>query len=163
MSLPRRSFFSTALFFAEALRGISRNPMRSALSALGITIGIAALVWVSAIGQAGTLKAREKLDALGDNFVWVEAGSRNVAGTRTGNHGTTNLTLEDAEAIACEVPLIKRVSPQVDGSIQVASAKDNWNTHYRGVSPDYLSIKRWTISEGPRSPMSSSSRRPMSA
>ena len=57
---------------------------------------------------------------------------------RTGTHGTTSLTLEDAEAILREVPLMKRITPNVDGSLQVVFGERNWRTHYRGVGPDYL-------------------------
>src|SRR6266849_4568650 len=103
----------SASLFSEGLRAISRNKLRSALAALGITIGIAAVVCVVAIGRAGSDRLEEQLKSLGDNLVWVEAGSRNVNGVRSGTHGMTNLTVEDAEAILREVPQIKSVSPQV--------------------------------------------------
>jgi len=80
--------------------------------------------------------------------VWVEAGSRNVNGVRSGSHGMTSLTMEDAEAILHEVPFIKSVSPQVDGSVLIASGKLNWTTHYRGVTPEFLEIRRWGLTEG---------------
>ena len=102
----------------EAARSISRQKLRSGLAALGISIGVAAVVLVAAIGQAGKERAEDTLRGLGDNLVWVEAGSRNVAGVRTGTHGTTSLTVDDAEAIQRDVHLIKRISPQIDGTIQ---------------------------------------------
>jgi putative ABC transport system permease protein len=132
----------------EAIRALSRNKMRSALSAFGIAIGIAAVVCVVAIGTAGTERAEQQLQNLGDNLVWVEAGSRNVNGVRSGTHGMTSLTMEDAEAILHEVPFIKSVSPNIDGHVLVASGKYNWTTHYRGVSPDFLQIRSWRLSEG---------------
>ncbi len=132
----------------EAIRALSRNKTRSALSAVGITIGIAAVVCVVAIGTAGSQRAKEQLHNLGDNLVWVEAGSRNVNGVRSGTLGMNNLTMEDAEAILSEVPLIKSVSPQVDGPVLVASGKQNWTTHYRGVSPEFLAIRRWNVAGG---------------
>ncbi len=76
----------------EAARALLRNKVRTALTALSITIGIAAVVWVVALGKAGAQRAEEQLQSLGDNLVWVEAGSRNVAGVRTGTHGMTTLT-----------------------------------------------------------------------
>jgi putative ABC transport system permease protein len=132
----------------EAVRALSRNKLRSALSAFGIAVGIAAVVCVVAIGSAGTHRAEQQLQNLGDNLVWVEAGSRNVNGVRSGSHGMTTLTMEDAEAILHEVPFIKSVSPNIDGHVLVASGKNNWTTHYRGVSPEFLKIRRWTVSEG---------------
>jgi putative ABC transport system permease protein len=136
------------LFVAEALRALGRNRGRSALSALGISIGIAAVVWVVAIGKAGADRAEAQLQNLGDNLVWVEAGSRNRSGVRTGARSVTTLTLGDAEAIAREIPLIKKVSPNVDGHIQIVYGNRNWATHYRGVTPAYLDIKRWDVARG---------------
>ncbi len=136
------------LFCTEALRALGRNKLRSALASLAIMIGIAAVVCVVAIGRAGSRRAEEQLRNLGDNFVWVEAGSRAPSGVRTGTHGTTSLTLEDAEAILREVPLMKRITPNVDGSLQVVFGERNWRTHYRGVGPDYLEIKRWGVARG---------------
>jgi putative ABC transport system permease protein len=140
--------FSSGAVWSEAIRALSRNRLRSALAASGITIGIAAVVWVIALGQAATARAQEALSNLGDNLVWVEAGSRNVNGVRTGTKGTTSLTIEDAEAIARDVPLLRRMSPQADGNVQAAYGNRNWTTRYRGVGPDYVSIKRWPVDEG---------------
>lgn len=115
-------------------------------------VGIAAVIWVVAIGRAGTALAEAELDKLGDNLVWVEAGSRNVAGVRTGSHGTTSLVPEDAEAIRREISLIRSVAENVDGSAQIASVEEgrgrNWSTRWRGVSASYFAIKRWDIAEG---------------
>jgi putative ABC transport system permease protein len=137
-----------SLLFFEAPRALARNKLRTALAAVALTIGVGAVVCVIAIGRAGSLRAEEQLLNLGDHFVWIEAGSRAPSGVRTGTHGTTSLTLADAEAIEREVPLLKRVSPQVDGSVQVVHGPRNWRTHYRGVSPDYLDIKRWPLEAG---------------
>ena len=111
-------------------------------------IGIAAVVLVVAVGKAGSARAQAELQALGDNLVWVEAGSRNVAGTRTGTHGTTTLTVGDADAIRNEISLIKSVSPQVDGNIQIIYGNHNWSTRYRGETPEYLRIKKWELARG---------------
>ncbi|HEX7602991.1 MAG TPA: ABC transporter permease [Polyangiaceae bacterium] len=136
------------LFVVEPARALLRHTMRSALSVLGIMIGVAAAVLVVAIGRAGSDRAEAVLHNLGDNLVWVEAGSRNVNGVRSGTHGTQSLTLEDAEAIQREIPLIKSVSPQVDGTAQVLHGDRNWSTRYRGVSPEYLEIKRFELASG---------------
>jgi putative ABC transport system permease protein len=137
-----------SLLVREAIRALSRNKTRSALSAIGITIGIGAVVCVVAIGTAGSQRAEEQLHNLGDNLVWVEAGSRNVNGVRSGTLGMNTLTMEDAEAIQNEVPMIKSVSPNVDGHVLIACGKSNWTTHYRGVTPEYLDIRNWHVAEG---------------
>ena len=131
-----------------ALSALARNKLRTALTMLGITIGIAAVICTVAIGEGGSNRIREQLQNLGDNFVWVEAGSRNFKGVRTGSGNTTTLTARDAKAILEAVPLIKSVSPQADGRIQVIYGNLNWSTTYRGVAPEYLSIRRWAIDSG---------------
>jgi putative ABC transport system permease protein len=118
------------------------------LTAFSITIGITAVVWVVAIGKAGAARAEEQLRALGDNLVWVEAGSRNVNGVRSGSKVAVTLTMGDAEAILADVPRIKSLSPQVDGSVTIVSPRGNWGTRWRGVAPSYLDIRRWTIAAG---------------
>ena len=125
-----------------------RNKMRSLLTVLGITIGIAAVICVVAIGKAGQAQVEQQMNNLGDAFVWIEAGGRAVNGVRTGTHGTKTLVLADAVAIKNQIPLIKSVSPNVDGSIQIISANQNWYTGYRGVSPEYFDIKRWALDQG---------------
>jgi putative ABC transport system permease protein len=132
----------------QAWRVLKRNRMRSALTVLGITIGIAAVICVVAIGQAGSRQYEEQLHNLGDNLVWVEAGGRNVNGVRTGTQGTSTLMASDAEAILRQVPLIKAVSPQVDGGFTVVYGNQNWTTRYAGEGPDFLEIRRWTLASG---------------
>ncbi len=147
-SRPPAAVALANLFFREAVRALARHKMRSALTTLGICIGIAAVVLVVAIGKAGSQRAQQALADLGENFVWIEAGSRNVNGVRSGTLGMNTLTVGDAEAIRREVPLIARVSPQVDGHVQVIFGNRNWGTHFRGETPDYLAIKRWPVATG---------------
>jgi putative ABC transport system permease protein len=132
----------------EALGALSSNKLRTSLTMLGITIGIAAVICTVAIGEGGSNRIREQLQNLGDNFVWVEAGSRNVQGVRTGTGTTKTLTVRDAQAILQSVPLIKSVAPNVDARVQVIYGNQNWSTTYRGVSPEYLSIRRWSVERG---------------
>ena len=144
----RSSIQLIASLASESIRALGSNKLRSALAALGITIGIAAVVCVVAIGRASSVRLEEQLQSLGDNLIWVEAGSRNVSGVRTGTHGMNNLTLEDATAILSEVRLIKSVSPHVDSHVSVVQGNRTWTTTYRGVGPEYIDIKRWQIAQG---------------
>src|SRR5256712_14102729 len=98
------------LFVVEAVLARSRNKLRSTLAAVAIMIGIGAVVCVVAIGRAGSARAEEQLRNLGENFVWIEAGSRAPNGVRTGSHGTTRLTVAAAEAIGRD-RLTKRTRP----------------------------------------------------
>jgi len=137
-----------AALLRSAVVALLRNKMRSVLTVLGITIGIAAVICVVAIGKAGQARVEQQLNNLGDNFVWIEAGGRAVNGVRTGTHATKTLTLADAIAIKNQISLIKSVSPNVDGPTQVVYGNQNWFTSYRGVSPEYFDIKRWYVDEG---------------
>jgi len=103
-----------AALLRSALVALLRNKMRSVLTVLGITIGIAAVICVVAIGKAGQARVQQQLNNLGDNFVWIEAGGRAVNGVRTGTHETKTLTVADAVAIKNQISLIKSVSPNVD-------------------------------------------------
>src|SRR6201997_1003854 len=137
-----------AALLRSALVALLRNKMRSILTVLGITIGIAAVICVVAIGKAGQARVQQQLNNLGDNFVWIEAGGRAVNGVRTGTHDTKTLVMADAIAVKNQVSLIKSVSPNVDDPVQVVYANQNWHTVYRGVSPEYFDIKRWFVEQG---------------
>src|SRR5690348_5876886 len=132
----------------EAFKTIFRNKLRSTLTLLGITIGIGAVICVVAIGKAGSEQIQNQLNNLGDNLVWVEAGGRAPNGVRTGNRATKTLVMADAIAIQQQIPLIKQVSAQIDGNVQVVYGNQNWYAGYNGVTPEYLDIKRWAITEG---------------
>ena len=132
----------------SALVALLRNKMRSVLTVMGITIGIAAVICVVAIGKAGQSRVEQQMNNLGDNFVWIEAGGRAVNGVRTGTHGSPSLSMADAAAIKNQIALIKTVSPNVDDHVQVIYGNQNWFTAYRGVSPEFFDIKRWSVDEG---------------
>ena len=144
----REVLVNYAALFRSALVALLRNKMRSILTVLGITIGIAAVICVVAIGKAGQARVEQQLNNLGDNFVWIEAGGRAVNGVRTGTHDTKTLVMADAIAIKNQISLIKSVSPNVDDPVQVVYGNQNWHTSYRGVSPEYFEIKRWYVDQG---------------
>src|ERR1700693_2911616 len=141
-------FMIYAALLQSAIVALLSNKMLSILTVLGITIGIAAVICVVAIGKAGQARVEQQLNNLGDNFVWVEAGGRAVNGVRTGTHDTKTLVMADAVAIKNQVSLIKSVSPNVDDPVQVVYGNQNWHTSYRGVSPEYFDIKRWYVDQG---------------
>jgi len=137
-----------AALIRSSLIALLRNKMRSLLTVMGVMIGIAAVICVVAIGKAGQSRVEQQMNNLGDNLVWIEAGGRAVNGVKTGTHGTKSLILADAWAIKNQISLIKSVSPNVDDNVQVIYANQNWFTRYRGVSPEYFSIKRWYVDIG---------------
>ncbi|MFI5342073.1 MAG: ABC transporter permease [Candidatus Methylomirabilales bacterium] len=131
-----------------ALRALSRNKLRSGLSMLGISIGVGALICSVAVGQGASSQVEEQIHSLGDNMIWIEAGSRNVNGVRTGSYGTKSLTPEDARAIQQQIPLVVNVSPHVNTRVPVVYGDQNWFTMVRGVSPEYLAVRSWRVPSG---------------
>src|SRR5258708_13034151 len=132
----------------EATAALRRNWVRSVLTILGISVGVGAFICVVAIGNAGSSSIEKQLQNLGDNFIWIEAGSRARNGVRYGARGDRTLILGDATAIAEQVPLIKAMSPNADGPIQVIFEGENWSTRFRGVTPEFLLIRRWDMRAG---------------
>src|SRR5436309_7573505 len=132
----------------EAFITLNRNWIRSVLTILGIAVGVGSFICVIAIGNAGNSSIEDQLQSLGDNFVWIEAGSRARNGMKMGARGSRTLVLSDAHAIMEQVPLIKSMSPNVDGHIQVIYGGENWSTQFRGVTPEFLQIRRWTVRLG---------------
>jgi len=132
----------------QAFISLTRNWLRSALTILGISVGVGAFICVVAIGNAGSSKVEDQLQSLGNNFVWIEAGSRARNGMRAGARGSRTLVLNDSRAIVEQVPLIKTMSPNVDGHVQVVYGGENWATQYRGVTPEFLQIRRWQMRLG---------------
>src|SRR5215211_6319813 len=114
-------FFDT--IFREALRALLRNRVRSALTMLGIIVGVGSFICVVGVGRAGSKRVEDQLQSVGDNLIWVEAGSRARNGVRIGTRGIKSLTHGDAHAIMDQVPGLKKVSPNVDDHLQVIYGK----------------------------------------
>ncbi|MGH9432165.1 MAG: ABC transporter permease [Terriglobia bacterium] len=133
--------------FRVALRALARNKMRTALTMLGIVIGVGAVICTVAIGEGASNQVQDQIRNLGDNIVFISAGSVNSHGVHMGSAATKTLTLDDAKAIG-QIPFIKEVSPGAGASSQVVYGDQNWYTHIRGVSPAYLDIRRWPVVQG---------------
>jgi putative ABC transport system permease protein len=131
-----------------ALRALARYKMRSVLAMLGISIGVGAFICSVAVGEGASSQIQEQIRSLGENMIWIEAGSRNVNGVRTGTHGTKSLTQGDARAIQEQVLLVSSVSPNVDTRTTIMYHNQNWFTQVRGVTPEYLEVRHWRVERG---------------
>jgi len=129
-------------------RALGRNKLRTALTMLGVIIGVAAVICTVAIGEGASESIQAAISNMGSNMVWIEAGGVNVNGVRTGNGATKSLTMEDAKAIASQVPLISHVTPNIDMRAQVVFSNQNWSTPVRGISPDYLYVRKVAVDRG---------------
>ena len=138
----------TSSVLRQSLRALWRSKLRSFLTLLGIVTGVASFICVVGVGNAGTARVEDQLHKLGDNMIWVEAGSRNRNGVRAGARGTRSLVLADARAIEQQVSLIKMLSPNVDGRTQVVYGNANWGTQFRGVTPEYFEVRKWELKAG---------------
>ena len=131
-----------------ALRALRRNKLRTALTMLGIIIGVAAVIAMVSIGNGAKAQVEERIASLGENVILILSGNTSRAGVRSGLGGSPTLTVEDAEAIEREVAGITAVSPEVRSSTQVISGNQNWNTTVLGESPNYLDIRQWQLDDG---------------
>ena len=139
-------FWETILH--EVFRALIRNRVRSLLTMLGIIMGVGSFICVVGVGKAGSSRVEDQLSQVGDNLIWVEAGSRARSGVRVGSRGTKTLTEGDAQAVLDQVQGIKSASPNVDGHVQAVYGNLNWGTQYRGVSPEYFEIRKWIFERG---------------
>jgi putative ABC transport system permease protein len=131
-----------------ALKAIGRNKMRSGLTMLGIIIGVGAVITMIAIGSGAKARIQEQIASLGSNVLIIRSGSATSGGVRMGAGSTPTLTVEDAEAIAEEIPVVKYVAPRLEGVAQVVFQNQNWSTLTRATTPEALLIRDWPVVQG---------------
>jgi putative ABC transport system permease protein len=134
--------------FRLALRALARNKMRSALTMLGIIIGVGAVIAVVSIGQGAQYLVQQGIQAMGTNVVFIAAGSGRPGGARVGYGGVKTLTIDDMNAILREIPLIKQAAPSVNSRRQVVYGNQNWSTGVTGTTPNFFDIRNWSIQAG---------------
>ncbi len=140
---------SFLMIFKVALRAIWRNKVRSALTALGIIVGIAAVIAVIAIGQGASTQMQNSISGMGHNLVMVFPGSLSSGGARLGAGMSTTLTAEDGTRIANELShYVLAVCPMVNANAQVMYMSNNWATNVNGVGPDFTIVRKWDVGEG---------------
>ena len=131
-----------------ALRALRRNKMRSILTALGIIIGVGAVIAMVSIGNGAKSQVEAQVASLGENVITVFPGSFTSGAMRGGWGTVSTLSLDDSDAIQREVANVLGVSPEVRDRAQVLANGLNWNTQIMGESPDYASIRSWQMDEG---------------
>jgi len=137
------------MIFKVAIRAIFRNKTRSLLTALGIIVGIAAVIAVVAIGQGATTMMMKEINGIGNNLIMIFPGSRNQGGVHAGSGASQTLTAEDGEAISRDLThLVRAVSPMVRSGAQVIYQENNWSTQIQGVSVEFPDVRSWEIANG---------------
>jgi putative ABC transport system permease protein len=134
--------------FRIAFRALRRNKMRSVLTALGIIIGVGAVIAMVGIGNGAKAQVEAQIAGLGQNVILIFSGSTTASGIRTGWGGAGTLKIEDAEAIRREVPGVIAVSEEVVSNSQVAAGNQNWFTRIYGESAEYFDIRQWALADG---------------
>lgn len=134
------------LTISVAIRALTRNKMRAALTVLGVVIGIAAVTTMVSIGTSAGQLIQNELQSFGTNFLFVQARSERRNGVR---QSTPSLTESDAVAIRDELDSILAVSPLVAASKPVVRGNNNWQPQEQfGVGVDYLTIRAWELQAG---------------
>ena len=131
-----------------AVKALRRNAMRTALTALGMIIGVAAVIVMVAIGTGASNSIQKQIQNAGSNMIMVNAGSGAFGPVRQGQGAVTTLTAQDAEAIRKEVSGVRYVSPTANTRTQVVAASGNWNTQVQGTNEDLPSIRAWPVQLG---------------
>ncbi len=131
-----------------ALRALRRNKLRSALTALGIIIGVGAVIAMVGIGNGAKSQVEAQIASLGQNVILVFAGNWSSSGARSGWGSAGTMMVDDALAIAREVPGVISVSPEVRDHQQILAEGMNWYTTILGEGPDYLDIRQWPLQVG---------------
>lgn len=131
-----------------SLRALRVNKMRSALTMLGIIIGVGAVITMLAVGKGASNKISEQIATVGSNLIIVIPGSTTSGGLRLGSGSSQNLTRADAEAIKNECSAVSTTAPVLNGVAQVVYGNTNWASSVFGTDESMLDVRDWPLSAG---------------
>lgn len=131
-----------------AAQALSRNRMRSLLTALGVFIGVAALIAMVAVGDGASASVRAQLESLGTNMVVIQPGAVTAGGARAGFGSASTLTQNDADALKEDDSAVQQVGYLARQTGQLVNGDQNWSTSIQGVTPSYIDILNWQITSG---------------
>jgi len=134
--------------FRVAMRALMRNKIRSALTSLGIIIGVGAVIAMVAIGEGAKAEVEKSFASMGTNLLIVTSGSSATGGARGGFGSMPTLTWDDLRAIQNEVPSVRSAAPVLRANAQLIAEDQNWSTSVQGTSPEYFEIRSWPIAQG---------------
>src|SRR5882724_2836568 len=131
-----------------AFRALLINKLRSALTMLGIIIGVAAVIAMVAIGSGAQVRIQQQIASIGSNIIIVLSGSVSSSGARMGSGMAQTLTEDDAKALVADCPAVQAAAPTSRGGAQVVYGNNNWGTQVMGSTPDYLTIRDLAVETG---------------
>jgi len=133
--------------FRVALRALAINKLRSALTMLGIVIGVGAVIVMIAVGAGAQRRVEEQIRALGSNLLLVMPGATTAGGVRMGFGSSSTLTEDDVMAINRDIPEAL-AAPALRGNAQVIWGNANWSTAIYGITAEYLDVRQWALASG---------------
>ena len=131
-----------------ALRALRINKLRSALTMLGIIIGVAAVITMIAVGSGAQDRIEEQIKGLGTNLIILLPGSTTSGGARMGAGSRNTLTEEDGYAIQRDITAVQAAAPTLRGAGQVVAGTNNWSTIFYGITNEYFEARNWQIASG---------------
>jgi len=131
-----------------ALRALRANTLRSALTMLGIIIGVGAVIAMISVGAGAQARVAEQIRSLGSNLIIILPGSVTSGGVRLGFGTRPSITQEDSAAIAREIPEVQATAPVVRGTGQLVLGNTNWSTAIQGTTPSYEDARQWSVVAG---------------
>jgi putative ABC transport system permease protein len=131
-----------------AVRALRVNLLRSALTMLGIVIGVGAVITMVAVGSGAQARVAEQIQSLGSNMIIVLSGSAVSGGVRMGSGSQLTITEDDAWAIQREIRTVTAAAPTSRGSAQIVYGNLNWATSVQGVTGEFFSAREWDVADG---------------
>jgi putative ABC transport system permease protein len=131
-----------------AFRALLRTKMRSFLTALGIVIGVSAVIAMVAIGDGAKARVQQTFEAMGANLLIVLPGTSTSGGSHGGFGSQPTLTWDDLKAIQTEIPSVRYAAPALRNTAPVVADELNWTTSVTGTTPEYFSIRTWPAAQG---------------
>src|ERR1700686_2419722 len=131
-----------------AFQALAMNKLRSALTMLGIVIGVASVIATVSIGSGATQRIQDQIASIGSNIIIITPGSTRSAGVRLGTGNAATLSEADAKDIPAQCSDVALAAPYVRGGAQVVNGNNNWATTVYGVTPDYLTIRQLSVADG---------------
>ena len=132
----------------QAFRSVAAAKVRSALSMLGILIGVAAIIAMLALGSGAKQAMEKQISSMGSNLLILYPGMAQQKGVSQQLGASTRLTLEDSIALKDEIPSVRHTAPQLDGRFQAVYHDRNWNTYVLGTTPPQMTMRSWTLLSG---------------
>jgi len=144
----KSSFLHFLQIMKVSIRALTKNKMRTFLTALGIIIGVGAVIAMVSIGEGAKRGIQDRFNSMGTNLLFVYPGNQNVQGVRSQAGSRTSLKEDDAKAILQYCDAVRAISPSVNSRGQVVYANKNWNTQISGTGADYPDIRSWPVEDG---------------